>query len=448
MERLPEIADHDEQPVSAELPEADQRLNSISGLRMLWERRRFLWRCTWIGCVGSILIAFLIPNRYTSTVRLMPPEEQPSSSMLGMLSAAAGNSALPLASTLLGIRTSGSLFIGVLRSRVVQDRLIDRFDLRRVYYVKRWVDARKKLDQYTDIGEDRKSGIIIIQVTDRDSQRAAALGRAYVEELNRIVSTLTTSSAHRERVFLEERLKVVKQDLDTASRALGEFSSKNTTIDIRDQGKAMMDAAATLQGQLIADQSQLKGLEQIYSSNNVRVRSLRAHVNELQHQLEEFTGKSNSEAANALYPSIRELPLLGVTYADLYRRAKIEEVVFETLTKQCELAKVQEAKEIPTVQTLDPAEVPERKSFPPRLLIIVTSTLLMFSAGVLMVWVQESWKRTPPEDAARLLVHDVATTLSRRARELASLRRYFPHSRTRNTDVAATEQPPDTAELR
>jgi uncharacterized protein involved in exopolysaccharide biosynthesis len=449
MERLPEIADHEEQPVGAESREADTRLNSIAGVRTLWERRRFLWRCTWIGCLASILVAVLIPNRYTSTVRLMPPEKDSSSPLLAMLSTVTGNSMLPLAGSLLGARTSGSVFIGVLRSRVVQDRLVDRFDLRRVYYRKRWMDARKKLDRNTDITEDRKSGIILIEVTDKDPQRAAALGRAYVEELNLLMSTLKTSSAHRERVFLEERLKVVKQDLDSASRALGEFSSKNTTVDIRDQGRAMMDAAATLQGQLIAAQSELKGLEQVYSSNNVRVRSLRARVDELQHQLEEFTGKGNADASGALYPSVRKLPLLGITYADLYRRTKVQEVVFETLTKQYELAKVQEAKEIPTVQVLDPADVPERKSFPPRMLIIITSTLLIFGAGIVIVWVQESWKETPPEDAGRLLIHDIATTLSRHGRatglKIASLRRRSLQRRTRNEESNPTERPDDSA---
>jgi uncharacterized protein involved in exopolysaccharide biosynthesis len=446
MERLPEIADHQEQPVIAELPEAE-KLNSIAGLRVLWERRRFLWRCTWIGCACSILIAFLIPSRYTSTVRLMPPENQ-SSSALTMLSAVTGgSSALPLAGALLGMRTPEMLFVGVLRSRVLQDRLVDRFDLRRVYWKKHWVDARKKLERNTDITQDRKSGIIIIEVTDRNSQRAAALGRAYAEELNRLMSTLTTSSAHRERVFLEERLKVVKQDLDSASQALGEFSSKNTTVEIRDQGKAMVDAAATLQGELMAAQSELKGLEQIYSGNNIRVRSTRARVNELQHQLEQFTGKGDIETGNGLYPTFRKLPLLGVTYADLYRRAKVQEVVFETLTKQYELAKVQEAKEIPTIQVLDPADVPEERSFPPRLLVIITGTLLIFCAAAGIVWGQESWKRTPPEDPSRLLLHDIASVVSRRTRagklKLNSLHPRFPHRRARNAENDVTEQPPD-----
>src|SRR5262249_6717712 len=118
-----------------------------------------------------------------------------------------------------------------------------------------------------------------------------------------------------------------------------------------------------LQGELIAAQSELEGLRQIYTDENVRVRATRARIAGLQHELEKLGGKGDTPGAedqeNTLYPSIRKLPLLGATYADLYRRVAVQEVVYETLTKQCELAKVQEAKEIPSVKVLDPAEVPE-----------------------------------------------------------------------------------------
>src|SRR6202007_1775493 len=107
-------------------------------------------------------------------------------------------------------------------------------------------------------------GIIAITVTDRDPQRAAAIAEAYVQELNQLVAELSTSSAHRERVFLEERLRAAKQDLDDASRNFSQFASKNAAIDIKAQGEAMVEAAAKLQGEMIAAQSGVKGRGQIY----------------------------------------------------------------------------------------------------------------------------------------------------------------------------------------
>src|SRR5439155_9283932 len=119
-----------------------------------------------------------------------------------------------------------------------EDRLIEQFDLKRVYGKRLLADARLKLDENTGIGEDRKSGIITISVIDRNPLRAAALASAYVDQLNSLVAELSTSAAHRERIFLDERLKVVKQDLDEASNQLAQFSSRNNTLDIQQEGRA------------------------------------------------------------------------------------------------------------------------------------------------------------------------------------------------------------------
>src|SRR5205807_819594 len=179
----------------------------------------------------------------------------------------------------------------------------EKFDLRKVYGKRLVMDARSKLDENTSISEDRKSGIISISVTDHSPQRAAALANAYVDELNSLVAQLSTSSAHRERVFLEERLKVAKLDLDDAANQLAQFSSKNNTLDIQQEGKAMLDAAGTIAGELIAAQSQLEGLRQIYTDSNSRVRSLNARVSELRRQLERLGGTQGNAVKNS-QPSI------------------------------------------------------------------------------------------------------------------------------------------------
>src|SRR5260370_27321051 len=117
------------------------------------------------------------------------------------------------------------------------------------------------------------------------------MGREYVEALNRIVITLNTSSAHKERVFLETRLSEVQQGLEDAEKDFSQFASKNTAMDVKEQGKAMMGAAAELEGQLIAAQTELEGLRQIYTSNNVRVRAVQARIDEYRRQLQKLGGK-------------------------------------------------------------------------------------------------------------------------------------------------------------
>lgn len=410
---------HSRNVASDDLSNATFSQTAAASLRLMIDNRRLLMRAIVAGLAVSLLLAFLIPVRYDSTVRLMPPDQSNSSSMalMSVLSSKAGEG-LGLAGDLLGMKSSGAMFVGILQSRTMADYVVDRFDLRRVYWDKYWKDARKKLASRTDIAEDRKSGIITIKVSDHDPRRAAAMAQAYVDELNILVAKLSTSSARRERIFLEQRLKAVKAELDSASIEFSQFASKNTAIDIPEQGKAMVEAAAKLQGELIAAQSELSGIEQIYSANNVRVRSLKARVDQLQHQLDNVGGKdvgsgtsAGAEEGDSLYPSIRQLPLLGVRYADLFRKVKIQEAVFETLTKQYEMAKVQEAKEIPTVRVLDYPEIPERKDFPPRVLIVLFGTVLSFSGAFVFLLVRRAWSRSAPGDPLRLLVLDMYSGL-------------------------------------
>jgi capsule polysaccharide export protein KpsE/RkpR len=365
--------------------------------------------------VVATIVAFVIPKKYESTVQLMPPDSQ-SLSSAGILAAGAG-SALPSAATglagaLLSNKPQGAVFVGILQSRTVQDDLINRFDLRKIYWCKRYLDARKILAQRTIITEDKKSGIITISVRDNDPYRARDIANAYVEELDKLVAQLSTSAARREREFLEGRLVKVKQELDSSAHDLAMFSSRNATLGVQDQSKAMLDATARLQGELIATQSQLRGLEAIYAPDNVRVRSLRARAEELQGKLREMSGSNQEDSesdpnADDPYPSLRKLPLLEVKYSDLYRRAKIQETILEILTKQCELAKVEEAREIPTVKVLDPPVVPEKKAYPPRLLIIALGTVTAFSGAALWIIGTVRWRQVGLNDPRKVLVNRI-----------------------------------------
>lgn len=342
--------------------------------------------------------------------------------MMSALTGRSGTDGLGgLAGDLLGVKSSGALFVGILGSQTVQDALIGEFHLNEVYHEAKIEDARKDLADRTNVSEDRKSGIITIAVTDHDAGRAAAMAQAYVNELDRLVAQVSTSSARRERIFLEGRLQDVKVELDSAAKNFSDFASKNTAIDIPEQGKAMVEAAAGLQGQLIAAQSELSGLRTIYSDNNVRVRAVEARVNELNNKLNEMggAGVESGKTDNSLYPSIRKLPLLGVTYADLYRQTKIQETVYGLLTQQYELAKVEEAKEIPTVKVLDQAIVPTKKTFPPRVLIMALGTTLEIMIAVSWVLAKARWDAVEAGDPRKVFARDVYTTVRMKVPGLA-----------------------------
>lgn len=401
---------------------APQRARA-SKLSLWWRNRRFLWRVLWISALLSTAVAFLIPKKFKSTAKLVVPDNQASNSMLsGLMRGASGGSSSGLSlgldpSSLLGLKTPGALYTAILESRTVQERLVEKFDLRTHYKKKYYQDARKKLDRNTDIEEEKKSGVITLSVVDWDPNFAALLARSYIEEMNRVATDLNTSAAHREREFLEERLKSARQDLDQASLALSEFSSKHTMMDVQQQSRTMMDAVARLQGELIGSESELKGLEQIYAEDNVRVRTLKARVAELQSQLKKMVGSYTSPGevsdspATGDYPSIRTLPALGYRYQELYRQAKTQETIFDFLTQQYELARVEEAKELPVVRVMDVPNVPEKKNSPIRSLIVGLSVFVALVMGCWWVVEKEKWDQLPRDDSRRLLFAEISSDL-------------------------------------
>jgi capsule polysaccharide export protein KpsE/RkpR len=384
--------------------------------RLIWPQRAFVAKASLIGLLVTAVLTLMMPNHYEATIQLMPPDSSSlsgSSALMGMAMNVLGSGSKGGGSSmgssggfggaigdLLGVQKPGALFIQVLSSRTISDHLIDRFDLRKLYGAKTYASARKKLLSMVDFKEDKKSGTISIAVHDWDKARATAMTQAYIDELNGLLSHLNNSAASREAEFLQGRLVTIHQELESAEKDLSQFSSKNATLDPEDQGKAMLDAASMLQSQLIAAKSELSGLEQIYTGDNVRVRSLRAHIAELEQQLNNFGGKDYSGStkldANALYPSLRQLPVLGQRYVELYRQVKVDEAVFELLTQAYEMARVEEAKDTPSIKVLDPPKLPEKKSWPPRTLLSIGGGFLGFCFASAWIVAGERWSEDEP----------------------------------------------------
>jgi capsule polysaccharide export protein KpsE/RkpR len=413
----PVLRGEDEFDFLGALPVARNGTNNmrrIDDLRLLWRRRIFVFRVMAAGLVLSTAIALLIPSRYTSRIQLMPPEQDAGAggAMMAALASKASGSMGGLSAELLGLKTSGDLFVGVLKSRTVSDAVIGKCDLQKIYGLKHWDETRKRLASTTTISQDRKSGILTVEVSDHDARRAQAIAQEYVSQLDHVVTNLNTSSANRERIFLQERLKAVQHDLDSAQTDFSEFASKNATVDPLSQGKVIIESGAVLSGQLGAAQTELEGLKQIYAEGNVRVRAVQARVNELRRQLHTLGSRAGENPAadqgrETIYPSIRDLPRLGGSYFDLFRRLRVQEAVFETLTRKYELAKVQEAKDTPSVKVLDAADLPERKSFPPRATIIILGTIFSAATGTMCVIGSARWHEIAQEHPGKLLASGV-----------------------------------------
>ena len=410
----------DDEPAESSGPTSEQIVEQILHfLQLYWKRRVLALAIIGTGIILSVAFALSLRNYYTSTTSLMPPDNSsPYSSMLSMLSGS--GAAESLGGEALGLSTPAELLTSILESRTVRNAMVAQYDLVHYYKVRTMEDAARALARSTTINQDRKSGIIIISVVDINPDFACKLANGYAAELNRVMTENSTSAAHRERIFLEERLKDIKHDLDESSIELSQFSTKNKAIDIPSQAKSMMEASLRIQGSLAEGQSQLAALKQTYSEDNYRVKEVEARNAELERQFHALGGVSKVSTATDKpggfsYPSVGDLPALGLTYYDLDRKVRVDEALWETLSKQYELARVQEAKEIPTIHVLDTADVPLRKSGPKRSMFVLTVTFLSFLLSCLIVVGGAFWKEMDEQRALKRLIYGVVATFRRRS---------------------------------
>lgn len=356
----------------------------------LWAARRFILACTALGLVLSVAAALLIPVQYEATAVLMPPDAVSTSSLssVGTLTTKASPALGPLGG-LLGQPSPGQLVVAALQTEAMEDRMIRRFDLRKVYGASTLKATRKTLDGRTSVTLDLKSGLISVVVRDHQARRAAEMANAYADELQKLLFEVRVVSATQERQLLAQPVATAKQELDDAAAELSRFSAKNTTLDPEVQGKAMVDAVSAVQGQLIAAEAELKGLQQLYTNDNQRVQQAQAQVMEWRRQLAKLGGEDPTArpqtSSPELYPPIRKLPLLGAQYLELYRRMKIREATYEAFVTELEVNKLLELDGGPKIQILSPATPPEKKSFPPRTLLVLLGTMVCF--GMASAWV-------------------------------------------------------------
>lgn len=407
----------------------------LYNLHVLWSSRNLLLRITAIAFIVSALVAFLIPRMYTAQAQIMPPEMSGMNpiTLAALAQRTTNNDILGgLALSLLGGHSNGALFVDLLQCASVSGNLMDRFQLLSVYHKHYRVDAAKVLARRTRISQDKKSGVLTISVQDTNPVRARDLTQAYLDELNLIVNRTSRSPAHQERVFIQNRLVEVKMKLARAQEELSEFSSSHTAIDLKEQARATVESEARAQGELIAAQSELDSLKQMYGDDNVRVRASQARISSLKHELEKMGGSAAplppaTDANVALpYLPLRQVPRLAVPYANLYREVQVQETVYNLLTQQYEIARIQEAKDIPVVNVIDAPGIPEKKSFPPRTILTIALTGVVFIIASFTLLGRHYWGLVDPLDPRRRFAREVGETLRSIAEKLRSRSRRHP----------------------
>jgi uncharacterized protein involved in exopolysaccharide biosynthesis len=293
----------------------------------------------------------------------------------------------------------------------VADVLIKEFNLKELYKKKYLEDVYKYLARCTNIRVSRKDQIISVSVEDKDPKRAADMANTYLVALDRINRTVNITEGQRKRIFLEKRRKEAKNDLSRAEIELKEFQEKYKLVSIEEQAKVAIEGAAKIKGEIIVAQTELEVLKQFGTGRQNEAVMLKSKIAALQNQLGKI--ESGNPGTNVLkkhgtvegesnfYIPFNELPALGMQMGRLIREAKIQEKVFELVTSQYEMAQIEEAKDINTIQVLDRAVPPDKKSSPKRTLIIILSTVVALFLSVFLAFFVEYFQRLKIEDRER-----------------------------------------------
>lgn len=372
---------------------------------VLLRRKKMILMIVLFAAVLAGGISFLLPDVYTATARILPPRSETSP---------AGLRSMPELGLLGGIFGGGStvdVYVGILESRTVADRLIGLFALKEHYGQKYMEKTRLELSHRTAIKTSAEDQVVSISVEDVEPKRAADMANAYVAELDRINRSVNVTSGHLKKVFLEERLTKVEEDLSRAETALKDYREKYGIVAIADQARVVIEGAARIKGEIIAAQTELEVMKRFSTERNNQVVGLNSKIVELTRQLARIEKGDEGHAAvkNAsakepdsnLYISISEMPALGLQLARLEREARVQEEVYKLITSQYEMAKIEEAKDINTIQILDRAIPPDRKSGPKRILIVALSMALGFFVGVLSSFAVDFRRRLMEQDPAR-----------------------------------------------
>jgi uncharacterized protein involved in exopolysaccharide biosynthesis len=339
----------------------DGELNLGAVLRLLRAR----WRVLFFGPLAVAVVTYglthLIPPTFTASTVILPPA-QSSSSSLAALAGQLGGALGGLAGAAAGIKNPGDQYVALLRSRNVADRILERFQLKQLYAVEFQQDARRVLEENVRIRAGAKDGLITIEVDDQSPQRAADMANAFVDELRRMTREFAVGEASQRRAFFEGQVKQVREALATAERELG--SSGITEEALKAAPAAAVEALARVKAQVAAQQVKIASMRGFVSEDNPDLRQAETELNALQFQQQRIQARTESDPASSS------------GYSERYRDFKYNQILFELVVQQFEMARLDEAREGSLIQVIDQAQLPERKSKPKRMLIAAVSGLI------------------------------------------------------------------------
>jgi uncharacterized protein involved in exopolysaccharide biosynthesis len=349
----------------------------------LWPRRLLILGITLVFAAIAAVVALRLPNLYKAETRILPPQEKGGNLAAQLLGQAGG--LVALAGGVPGVKSQGELYVEIVKSRTVLDRVVERFDLMKRYKSRYREDARRTLLGSVKARDDRKSGIIFLTVEDPDPKRAAEMANAFVEELKSLAGGLAISEAGQRRMFFEEQIRSAKESLTRSEEEIKGFQQRTGLFQVDAQARVIIEGIARLRAIIAAKEVEAKVLRSFATSQNPDLKRVEEEIRALRAELQKVE-TSEGHGSDPIMASGR-VPEMGMEYLRKLRQLKYNETLFELLSKQFELAKLDEARDAVVIQVIDQAVPPERKAGPRRALIVVLSAFiaLFLSAGVLAV---------------------------------------------------------------
>jgi len=348
---------------------------------------------TLAAAVLSVVVSMVLPPSYQASTKLLPPQQSQSSaslllSQLGGLAGAAGAGG--------GLKNPNDLYIGILQSRTLADRIISQFNLKKVYNTESQETARKRLGADTKIAGG-KEGLITIEVEAAGKKLVAPLANAYVSQLFELMKTLAVTDASQRRLFYEHQLATARDNLAKAETVLKRTMDAEGVVSVDAESRGIVETVARLRAQASAKEIQLTAMRAFLTPANPEYRRAEEELSGMRAELAKLENGRGNPAEGADKAG-------GLKNITLLRELKYQQTLYETLAKQYEVARLDEAKDPPMIQVLDPAVEPERKAKPQRAMIVVLSTALALLAAICWAIVTE-WRRKvalTPEGAAQL----------------------------------------------
>lgn len=407
--------DHTQLSASADAESAmpvfrtEQELSLLDLMIIAAQHRRAIIKGSILATAVAAAIAFALPKKYTATAVIMPPQQSTSlgaaiASQLGSLGSVAS-----LSGGGLGLKGQNDMYIGLIRSHTVEDALIQRFGLQHEYKKRYLSDTRKKLEEMSSIDGSGKDGLIHISVEDWDPHKAAALANGFVDEYRRLSQTLAITEAAQRRLFFQKQLEDAQANLTNAEVALKTTEESTGVIQLDAQARALIESAATIRAQIAAKEVQIEAMRTYAAGENAQLALAQSELDGLKSQLAKLTGNGDPDASSLIVPKGR-VTEASLEYLRKVRDVKYQETLFDILARQFEVAKLDEAKEGSVIQVVDPALTPDKKSFPPRAVIVIGTAVLSLFAGFIIALLNTLFeaKSREPEIARKLeILHEV-----------------------------------------